>query len=44
MSNSRGSMAETIMDPSRSQPMKKLNLFFFSMVLTINCVTHLGPE
>lgn len=29
MSNSRGSMAETIMDPVRSQPMKKLNLFFF---------------
>lgn len=43
MSNSRGSMAETSMDPIRSQPMKKLNLFF-SVVLTINCFTHLGPE
>lgn len=27
--NSRGRMAETSMDPIRSQPMKKLNLFIF---------------
>lgn len=43
MSNSRGSMEETSMDPIRSQPMKKLNLFF-PMVLTINCFTYSGPE
>ena len=43
MSNSRGSMAEMSMDPTRSQPMKKLNLFFFSG-LPINCFTHLGSE
>ena len=43
MSNSRGSMAESSMDPIRSQPTKKLNLFF-PMILTINCFTYLGPE
>lgn len=43
MSNSRGSMAETSMDPIRSQLMKKVNLFF-SVVLTISYFTHLRPE